>query len=450
MIGFGWLALRQAQEALKSGLLEEAQRLLGQPVVQGQKRSWELLQQLARAYVERGERHLRHEDPAAAWADLLRAEQTGVSEPAIARLRQSLTRLGLAEARALLEAGEPKRAVEAVAQLRDRAVRLPELEPLEEAAKGWAHAREQADRGEFFQAILSAERARRLLTGPAPALQRFIAHLEECKTTFAGLLVGLHEAAQNERWPEVLDLSERVLALAPQHAEARRVRGRAWKAVEPATIVSAPPQPARSEPAAPPAADPQYLLWIDGVGGYLICLGNRITLGQATPDAAVDVPLFADVSRLHATLTRDSEGYLLEGLRPVQVNGTPVLRTLLRSGDRVTMGSCCQFQFRQPVPVSASARLDIVSGHRLRLAVDAVLLMADALVLGPDASAHVVVPDLKQPIVLYRNKGGLGVRHAGALTVNGRSVHERANLDPVATITGEDFSLALEPVAKRI
>ncbi len=91
MIGFAWLALRQAQEALKSGLLEEAQRLLAQPGVQGQKRSWELLQQLARAYAERGERHLRHEDPTAAWADLLRAEQTGATDSAAARLRQALT-----------------------------------------------------------------------------------------------------------------------------------------------------------------------------------------------------------------------------------------------------------------------------------------------------------------------------------------------------------------------
>jgi len=34
------------------------------------------------------------------------------------------------------------------------------------------------------------------------------------------------------------------------------------------------------------------------------------TLGQAAAEALVDVPLVADVSRLHATLTRDAEGYL--------------------------------------------------------------------------------------------------------------------------------------------
>src|SRR2546429_7402220 len=93
MLGFGWLTLRQAQEALKGGRLDDAQRLLAQPGVQGHKRTWEVLQQLARALAERGERHLRQDDPAAAWADLHKAELTGASEPAVVSLRQALTRL---------------------------------------------------------------------------------------------------------------------------------------------------------------------------------------------------------------------------------------------------------------------------------------------------------------------------------------------------------------------
>jgi hypothetical protein len=193
----------------------------------------------------------------------------------------------------------------------------------------------------------------------------------------------------------------------------------------------------------------QFLLWIDGVGGYLVCLGNRVTLGQATPDACADIALFADVSRLHASLTRDTEGYLLEALRPGQVNGRPVDKALLHSGDRVTLGASCQLQFLQPVPVSASARLDLASGHRLRLAVDAILLMADTLVLGPGPQAHVLMPDLKETVILYRHKDGLAVRHAGPFTVNGRACSERAVLEPGATVTGEDFSLALEPVGRR-
>ena len=65
----------------------------------------------------------------------------------------------------------------------------------------------------------------------------------------------------------------------------------------------------------------QYLLWIDGVGGFLVCLSHRVTLGQANPDSVVDIPLLADVSRHHATLQRDPEGYFLEAIRKVQVNG---------------------------------------------------------------------------------------------------------------------------------
>src|ERR1700736_219973 len=106
MIGFGWLAMRQAQEALKCGRLEEAHRLLCQPAANGHKRSWDLMMQVAHGFVERGEQHLRHEDPAAAWNDLVAAEQIGVNGSAGAKLRQTLTRLGVVEVRSLLEAGE--------------------------------------------------------------------------------------------------------------------------------------------------------------------------------------------------------------------------------------------------------------------------------------------------------------------------------------------------------
>src|SRR5208337_719598 len=108
-----------------------------------------------------------------------------------------------------------------------------------------------------------------------------------------------------------------------------------------------------------------------------------------TPDTQVDIPLLADVSRLHAHLVRDAEGYLIEAVRPVQVNNKPVARAMLHDNDRVTLGSSFQFLFHQPVPLSVSARLEIVSGHRMSLAVDAVLLMGETLILGPGTQSHV-------------------------------------------------------------
>jgi hypothetical protein len=180
-------------------------------------------------------------------------------------------------------------------------------------------------------------------------------------------------------------------------------------------------------------------------------MGARLTFGQAIHDGHVDIPLVADVSRLHASLTRDAEGYILEAVRPIQVNNREVTRTLLQTGDRITLGASCQVQFRLPVPISTSARLDLVSGHRLPLSVDAILLMADTLVLGDGPQAHVNVPDLKQPLVLFRQKDTLGIRYRGKLCINGRTSGERLLLsDPHATVSGENISFALEPVAARL
>src|SRR6516225_5763089 len=194
MLGFAWLTIRQAQEALHKGRLEDAQRLLGQTEMQGHKRSWELLQRLAKGYIERGERHLKHDNSEAAWNDLLLAEQLKVADCGTERLRQALTKLGLAETRELLQAGEPTRAVDAVSQLRQRLVRQPELDVLEEAAKNWLEAREEASRGQFAQALQTLERVGRLLSGPVVPLDRLRADLEKRQQFYAPLLVQLHEA----------------------------------------------------------------------------------------------------------------------------------------------------------------------------------------------------------------------------------------------------------------
>jgi FHA domain len=444
MLGMAWLTLRQAQEALKNGRLEEAQRLLAQSGANGHKQSWPLLQQVAQGFVDRGLRHLERNDPEAAWGDLLRSEQVGAAEKAAADLRQKLTRPAIVDVRARLEAGQPARAAEAVALLHERAVRTPELQTLEETAKDWAQAQQLADRGEFAAAQTVVERLRRIWP-EFEALTRFQHELEERRTTFARVLLKLHEAVGEGHWRSVVGVADEVLAVAPNHGEARKARIRAWQAIEPPTVAGqhtekTVPPPVTTEPAS------RFWLWIDGVGGYLVCLAARVTVGQATPEATVDIPLFADVSRHHATLTRDNEGYLLEAVRGLSVNGKPADKALLQSGDRLTLGASCQLLFRQPVPVSATARIDLASGHRLPQAVEAVILMADTLASG--SQAHVTVEELRQPVVLFRQKGGLGVRHAGPFMVDGQKCSERGQLAPTSRVVGEEFSFAVEPVGR--
>ena len=421
MLGFAWLALRQAQGALRKGRLEEAQRLLDAPSARRHRGRELLLRTLALAHVERAEAALQRNDPEAAWQDVLRAEQLPGGVAAGERLRAVLGQRGTAQVRALLDLAEPTQSPEAVARLRDRAVALPELAALSGTARDWLQARDDAQQGEIDQAQECVQRLRGLQPLPILPLDEFARDLQKQQTTLAPLLKQLRQAAEEECWRDVVSIAEKVLQVAPRHAGARQLRSQAWNQLQPTTVVANEPTVAIRHPGQVEGGQ-RLLLWIDGVGGFLVCLGDRVTLGQAATDSWVDVPLFADVSRLHALVTRDASSYILEGLRPVQVNTQQTEKAILRSGDRVTLGTSCQIQFHQPVPVSSTARLDVMSGHRLPWAVDAVLLMADTLVIGPGTQVHISMPDLTQPLVLFRQKESLGVRHAGEMRVDGRGL----------------------------
>jgi tetratricopeptide (TPR) repeat protein len=449
MLGFGWLALRQAQEALRTGRLEEAHKLLTSPAAQGQRGRQTLLAKLCRAYVARAERQLRQDDSDAAWRDLLQAEQVQPADPGAENLRQALTRLGATEIRAALEAGDPARARDAGLRLRQRAGRGPELDALESVFRAWLTGRDLAEQGQFPAAVAEVDRVRGALASPNDRLARERAEWEQNQPILNDLQIRLLAAGDANRWREVLEICDQVLRLAPQHPEARRLRQQAWKMVEPVTtpLLAEAPKP---EPV-PPEVSPRFLLWIDGVGGFLLCLGNRLTLGQAVADNPIEIPLVADVSRMHATLTRDSEGYLLEALRSVKVNNQDTVRALLRAGDRITLGSSCQLVFQQAVPVSTTARLNLASGHRLPLALDGVILMGETILLGPGSQAHVIVPELHRNVVLFRHRDSLGVRADGSpLTINGQGGHTRAILAERAVVQGEDVSFAVEPVGPRL
>jgi hypothetical protein len=229
-----------------------------------------------------------------------------------------------------------------------------------------------------------------------------------------------------------------------------------------AAVAPTMPYPARSAnglPVARPSATStgpaplpkRFLLWVDGVGGYLVCLSPRVTFGQAVGDGPVDVPLFAELSRLHAEVFRDEGGYVLESTREVLINGTAAPRSVLKPGDRLTLGPTCQLVFHQPVAISPSARLELASGHRLPLAVDGVLLMAETLILGTGSQVHVQLPgDGPGNVVLYRNKDGLGVRCPGDFRVDGRPCLNRADLPLPSVVTSEHFTFAVEPVGPRL
>lgn len=192
-------------------------------------------------------------------------------------------------------------------------------------------------------------------------------------------------------------------------------------------------------------AGPRCLMWVDGVGGYLVCLSDQVRIGQAIAAPYVDVPVLADLSRHHATLNRRGEVYVLEPIMETWLNERPLASPgTVRDGDTIRLGKSFAMRFRQPHPLSATARLEFISSHRTQPAADGVLLMAGSCVLGPKSTNHVHCRGWAEDLVLVRQGQTLACHSGGPLEVDGKMYDRRAAIGLDSRIRGNDFCVSLE------
>lgn len=194
----------------------------------------------------------------------------------------------------------------------------------------------------------------------------------------------------------------------------------------------------------------RFWLWIDGVGGYLVCGGERVVLGrpnamdETTTEA--DVTIQADLGRHHASITREGESYRLEASRATYVDDGPVDKALLlRDGQVVRLGEDVRLRFSRPSRLSNSARLDAEGAVAFRPTVSGVILMGETLILGPDIDHHVVCRDWLQRVVLVRRKQRLEIHGPDDLTIDGRPI--RDGILPRSgnvRVTGEHLAFTLQ------
>jgi tetratricopeptide (TPR) repeat protein len=447
-----WLTYRHISAALKEGRLDEAWQLLQDPAILRHDNSREYLLRCGIAFLARA-RDRGKNNMAGALRDLKHAQEAGVDPANVELVRGSLVQHNMAGVQTVLEQGQPAQALTLLEGLKKQQLPDSTLDTTEALARAWLIAREQAQRGEFTQALQTIDR-HRFQNVQAIVQQR--AEWKRHQQRFPALCDELHQAAEQQQWRTVVKLADDALALAPEHAEVRKARAKAWRMLEPPTLVhggsptpdsAKQPSPAEGKEVETPR---RLLCWIDGVGGYLLCLSPRVSLGRATGDATVDIPLFADVSRLHAYLSRDSEGgYVLEAVRPVQLNGKQVEKAFLKDGDELTLGTACKLRFRQPLAVSGTARLELLSRHRLPLSIDGVILMADAFLMGDNSSTHVNVPGLTRPLALVRQGDLLAVQCAGQFEIDGNTCKGRAKVSASSAITADEVRVKLEPVGPR-
>ena len=194
----------------------------------------------------------------------------------------------------------------------------------------------------------------------------------------------------------------------------------------------------------------RFMLWIDAVGGYWVCLGDKVTLGQPNAQGTADVPILGDLSSRHACVLRDGEGYLIEAWREVRVNGQVVQDIgWMGDGARLQLGGAVRMLFRRPHPLCSTARLDFVSRHRTQPLTDSVLLMADACVLGPRPHSHVVCRDWTHEVILYRRGQELYCRSDAPFSVDGAEYRGERRITKNCRIEGDGFSFNLEEIQEQ-
>lgn len=436
------LKLREAHDAFRGGRLSEAGRLLCESGVREFRPAKEMLAKIIERRLREAEQSLAAGEPAAA---LARLESLDAQYAATAEVRM----------------------------VRDAALRI-------------ATAQRFVRRGEFVRAEQEWGRAAALL----PHLAALEDGARACKVKGAEireLAAALHAALAGEQWPAVLRQAEGILAMCPDHEAAREARRRAWSAVGiDVRSIGIPPvleqagrlrhknrqagrlrydeqQACRNgsamdqstntysgtsqpQPAAASNFRPidRFLLWVDGVGGYLVCTRDEVTLGQPVPQCQVDIPILGDLSRGHAKIRRDGEVYVIEPHRPVRLAGRTIDRsTALTDGVLIEAGNV-RLRFRRPHPLSGTARLEFVSSHRTQPSADAVLLMAESCVLGPNTQNHVVCGGWSRELLLYRQGDELFCRRAGRFQVDGQPADDSGRLTFKSQISGEDFSLSIE------
>lgn len=192
---------------------------------------------------------------------------------------------------------------------------------------------------------------------------------------------------------------------------------------------------------------PAFILWVDAVGGFLVCPSSSVVIGQAAAAGAVDIAILGDLSRKHALLSRQGEGYTVDPLGEgrVQVGSQPG-KSFLAAGDTLTLGADVRLEFSRPHPLSATAKLMMASQHRTQPRTDGILLMAESCVLGPRASSHVVCPDWPQDVVLFHQNDALYCRSSEELVIDGTPAGRRGELTLASRVECGEISFTLEPM----
>lgn len=208
------------------------------------------------------------------------------------------------------------------------------------------------------------------------------------------------------------------------------------------------------------AVTERWLLWMDGVGAWLILIGDEITLGRSGGTSPLlkqtqpgkeeaDIAMTGNLSRRHVTFRRDADAWLLQPHSVVTMGGRSIQREQLLQDDcELALNQSVKLAFQLPTPLSLSARLTVRSEHRLSMPVSGAVLMAETCLLGSGTENHIRCPAWPGTVILIRSPHGLSVKSRMPLTSDGTSLTGTTPIRHGQIIRGHDLQLRFERITQ--
>ena len=192
---------------------------------------------------------------------------------------------------------------------------------------------------------------------------------------------------------------------------------------------------------------PRFMIWVDGVGGYLVCCEKENAIGQATEDNPVSIPISGDIHRSHAKILSDVDAHLLFPVGPVSVSSRSVKHpTVLKDGDTFVMGESVSLGYSKPHPWSTTAVIHFKSGNRTFPWSDAVIVAGNTIVLGPNAQSHIRCSRWEHEVILLQREGSWYCRSFADFSIDGQAIKLEGGIHGKSRVEGRDFSFSVEGI----
>lgn len=439
-----------------------------------------LMRRLTSALVQRAEQASSLGNLSFAWRDLSTASELAgpKDEDLISRQKNQLVELTIESADSLLFNGKVTHAVQLVNQLGTRKIMDWRADRIRNVSRCLQSADELSATGKFQDSITELEQAKNLQPD-LPFLESRLAAGRQRQLQLKELTAELQSSALKCQWGDVNKCCQKILTIAPKHQIAldaqRHCLSRMKRKTSAGLRATNVPDKARisasnsffqldQHPTTPDSSKPgsdlgsentiheisdveSFLLWVDGVGGYLVCTDRVNTVGQAVPQANISVPIQGDLRRRHARLETVGGHHLIQPLGPVSIDGELVVSPAeVKHKQIIAFDGGVQLKYTQPHPLSNTARLDFVSRHRTCPWSDAILLASQSIILGPNRANHVFCPTWRLDLMLFERNGKWFCRTKEAFEIDDEPVDKEGEIKFNSRIVGEDFSLTLEPI----